>query len=178
MKKWCIASTEYAWSKACVHTNLCRPAQIHERRGGNAGLLRCGKGTTWEGGMREPAIARWPGKIKPGKTTEVCMYMIYSQPVKLIAPTLTYYICHSQLAATIDLFPTIARLTGAAMPNNVTIDGIDMSPFLFGNGTVRYNTSSSVPTTCGIEIYTYYRVIETTMSTTRLNQSLRWDRPL
>jgi arylsulfatase A len=85
------------------------PAQIHERRGGNAGLLRCGKGTTWEGGMREPAIARWPGKIKPGKTTE--------------------------LAATIDLFPTIARLAGAVVPNNVTIDGIDMSPFLFGNGT-------------------------------------------
>ena len=41
-----------------------------------------------------------------------------------------------QMAATIDLFPTIAKLTGAAMPDNVTIDGIDMSPFLFGNSTV------------------------------------------
>ena len=47
------------------------PALDHERRGGNAGLLRCGKGTTWEGGMREPAIAWWPNRIKPGKTTEV-----------------------------------------------------------------------------------------------------------
>ena len=61
-----------------------RPALSHERRGGNAGLLRCGKGTTWEGGMREPAIAWWPEMIKPGKTTEVwlrhyftcvCMFM-------------------------------------------------------------------------------------------------------
>ena len=41
-------------------------------RGGNAGLLRCGKGTTWEGGQRVPAIARWPGKIRQGqKTVEV-----------------------------------------------------------------------------------------------------------
>jgi len=45
---------------------------VREVRGGNAGLLRCGKGTTYEGGMREPAIAWWPGKIKPGKTLEVC----------------------------------------------------------------------------------------------------------
>ena len=49
----------------------CRPALAREVRGGNAGLLRCGKGTTWEGGQREPAIAWWPGKIKPGKTQEV-----------------------------------------------------------------------------------------------------------
>lgn len=36
-------------------------------RGGNAGPLKCGKGTTYEGGMREPAIAYWPGIIKPGQ---------------------------------------------------------------------------------------------------------------
>lgn len=37
-------------------------------RGGNAGPLRCGKGTTYEGGMREPAIAYWQGLIQPGQT--------------------------------------------------------------------------------------------------------------
>ena len=47
------------------------PSLIREVRGGNAGLLRCGKGTTWEGGQRVPAIAWWPGKIRTGKTFEV-----------------------------------------------------------------------------------------------------------
>ena len=36
------------------------------QQGGSAGLLREGKGSTWEGGMRVPGIAWWPGKIKPG----------------------------------------------------------------------------------------------------------------
>ena len=48
-----------------------RPALSHLSRGGNGGLLRCGKGTTYDGGMREPAIAWWPNKIKPGRTFEV-----------------------------------------------------------------------------------------------------------
>ena len=44
-------------------------------RGGISGPLRCGKGSTFEGGMRVPAIAWWPGQITPGKKTqEVCMY--------------------------------------------------------------------------------------------------------
>ena len=40
-----------------------------EVRGGNQGLLKCGKGTTYEGGQREPALARMPGKITPGQIT-------------------------------------------------------------------------------------------------------------
>ena len=51
----------------------CRPALAAGTRGGNAALLRCGKGTTWEGGQREPGIVRWPGKIKPGRTHEVSL---------------------------------------------------------------------------------------------------------
>ena len=50
---------------------FCSPSLTRRIRGGNAGPLRCGKGTTWEGGQRVPGIARWPGKIQPGKTTEV-----------------------------------------------------------------------------------------------------------
>ena len=55
--------------------NHCfRPSLLQNVRGGNAGPLRCGKGTTYEGGMRVPAIAWWPGRIKPGKTSEVHMH--------------------------------------------------------------------------------------------------------
>ena len=66
-------------SSSLVSFFLCHisPALSHELRGGNAGLLRCGKGTTWEGGQREPAIARWPGKIKPGKTHEACNVSVH-----------------------------------------------------------------------------------------------------
>lgn len=49
---------------------LClRPELMRMSRGGNAGPLRCGKGTTYEGGMREPAIAYWRGIIQPGQDT-------------------------------------------------------------------------------------------------------------
>ena len=44
---------------------------MEEFRAGSAGLLRCGKETTWEGGMRAPGIAWWPAKIKHGRTHEV-----------------------------------------------------------------------------------------------------------
>ena len=83
------------------------PSLHVQQNGGNGGLLRCGKGSTWDGGMREPAIAWWPGKIRKGRSFE--------------------------LAATVDLFPTILSLTGAQGPKNVFIDGIDMSPILFDN---------------------------------------------
>lgn len=76
--------------------------------GGNGGLLRCGKGTTWEGGQREAAIAWWPEQISPGRRS-------------------------SDLAATVDLLPTIAKITGATMPK-VTLDGVDMSEILFNKG--------------------------------------------
>jgi len=42
------------------------PWLIKDLAGGSAGPLRDGKNSTWEGGMREPGIAWWPGKIKPG----------------------------------------------------------------------------------------------------------------
>ncbi len=54
---------------------------------GSAGPLREGKGTMWEGGYREPCVMRWPGKIPPGTK---CV----------------------ELASTIDIFPTVAKLIG------------------------------------------------------------------
>ncbi|XP_063305240.1 arylsulfatase A-like [Pelobates fuscus] len=80
------------------------PETMRMERGGSSGLLKCGKTTTYEGGMREPAIAYWEGKIKPGVTSE--------------------------LASTLDILPTIASLTGAPLPN-VTLDGYDLGKVLF-----------------------------------------------
>lgn len=72
--------------------------------GGSALPLRAGKFSTWEGGMRVPMIARWPGKIPAGTTC-------------------------SQVAATFDLLPTFASLATAQLPKN-KIDGHDIWPLL------------------------------------------------
>ncbi len=74
-------------------------------RGGSAGLLRGGKGSTWEGGMRVPGIAWWPGTIEPGT---VCRNMV----------------------STLDLFPTAAALARAPLPTDRALDGWDMTPLL------------------------------------------------
>ncbi|XP_053479504.1 arylsulfatase A [Ictalurus furcatus] len=83
------------------------PELMRMSRGGNSGLLKCGKGTTYEGGMREPAIAYWSGVIKPGVTRS--------------------------LSSTLDILPTIARLAGAPLPK-VQLDGVDMIDILFNHG--------------------------------------------
>ena len=58
--------TEQPLTNSSVPYIYFRPSLKWHQRGGNAGLLKCGKGTTYEGGQREPAIAYWPGHIKPG----------------------------------------------------------------------------------------------------------------
>ena len=80
------------------------PWLVMHDEGGSAGLLRDGKGSTWEGGMRVPAIAWMPGKIEP-RTSHI-------------------------VASALDLFPTAFSLAGAPLPEAVTIDGRDSSPFL------------------------------------------------
>lgn len=72
---------------------------------GSAKPLREGKGTAFDGGVREPFIARWPGRIPAGAVS------------------------HTP-AMTIDILPTIARLTGAGLPKNRIIDGRDIWPIL------------------------------------------------
>jgi arylsulfatase A-like enzyme len=85
------------------------PWLIFDTHGGSAGLLRDGKGSTWEGGMREPGIAWWPGRIKPG-------------------------VIQRAMASSLDLLPTFAALAGATLPRDLLLDGVDMSPLLLGKG--------------------------------------------
>ncbi len=74
---------------------------------GNTAGLREGKGTSFEGGQRVPCIIRWSGKIPGGLVS-------------------------NQLASTIDLLPTIAKLAGAPLSDK-KIDGIDLGEILKGN---------------------------------------------
>jgi arylsulfatase A len=85
------------------------PWLTFDDHGGSAGPLKDGKGCTWEGGMREPGIAWWPGKIEPGQVS-------------------------LELATTMDLFPTCVRLAGGELPDDRILDGVDLSPVLFGTG--------------------------------------------
>ena len=82
------------------------PWLIMNQQGGSAGLLREGKGSTWEGGMRVPGIAWWPGKIKANAI-------------------------NTNIACLIDLFPTALRLGGTKLPDDRVIDGQDLSATLF-----------------------------------------------
>lgn len=73
---------------------------------GSPGRLRGRKGDTFEGGMRVPFVARFPGRIPEGKTI-------------------------TELATTLDIMPTLAGLAGAPLPKN-PLDGVDIWPLLSG----------------------------------------------
>ena len=91
------------------------PWLIQNEQGGSAGLLKEGKGSTWEGGMREPGLAWWPGKIKPGVVSR-------------------------ELAGTMDIFATCLTQAGASIPTDRVIDGVDMTPVLLGTGRSNRDT--------------------------------------
>lgn len=90
-----------------VFTSDNGPWLPFKTHGGSAGLLRAGKGTTWEGGMREPCIFWSPGKIKPAVVTG--------------------------LGTTMDLFPTFSAMAGVPMPDDRIMDGVDLSGTLLNN---------------------------------------------
>ena len=91
-------------------------------QGGSNGSLRGIKGSTWEGGMRVPMIARWPGKVPAGR---VC----------------------DEIALSMDLCPTLAKIGGGSVPDDRIIDGKDIQPILYGReGAV-----------CEHEAFFYYR---------------------
>jgi len=90
-----------------VFTSDNGPWLVKGPDGGSALPLRGGKGSTWEGGVRVPTIAWWPGKIAPGSVCDA-------------------------VAGTIDLLPTAVALAGGTVPAQPVIDGRDLSPLLFG----------------------------------------------
>ncbi len=73
--------------------------------GADNGPLRAGKGTMYEGGLRVPTCAVWPGRIRPGSRT-------------------------GRVALTMDLFPTLLEAAGAKCPD--AIEGRSILPALLG----------------------------------------------
>ncbi|HEY6168292.1 MAG TPA: sulfatase-like hydrolase/transferase [Verrucomicrobiae bacterium] len=74
--------------------------------GGNA-PLKGGKSTMFEGGLRVPFVAWWPGKLPAGKVTD-------------------------EFLTTLELLPTFAKLAGAKLDSKVKLDGFDLLPVLRG----------------------------------------------
>ena len=77
-------------------------------RNGSNGALSGYKGSLWEGGHRVPAVAYWPGRIRPGTTTD-------------------------QTVLGMDLFATTASIAGARLPAGLRLDGIDLIGMLAEN---------------------------------------------
>ncbi len=87
------------------------PWLVHGADAGSASPLRGGKGSTWEGGLRESTLAWWPGHIPPGRATDA-------------------------VAGEIDLLPTFVKLAGGTVPTDRPMDGADISKILFGQSNV------------------------------------------
>lgn len=84
------------------------PWLVFNQIGGSAGLLKYGKGSTWEGGMREPTVAWWPGKIKAGSVSH-------------------------ELGSTMDIYSTCVSLAGGQLPTDRIVDGVDLTGTLTRN---------------------------------------------
>ena len=87
-----------------VFTSDNGPWLPFKKNGGSAGLLKAGKGTTWEGGMRVPGIFWGPGFVKPGVRYDI--------------------------GSTMDLYTTFISMAGKDLPEDRIIDGVDISQTL------------------------------------------------
>lgn len=95
-----------------IFTSDNGPWLTQNEQGGSAGLLKDGKGSTWEGGMREPAIAWRPGTVPAG-------------------------VVSTELASTLDLLPTFCAQAEIATPKDRPLDGYDITPALAGGKSPR-----------------------------------------
>ena len=101
-----IRELKLAQETLVIFTSDNGPWLSYGDHAGTAGPLREGKGTSFEGGIREPTVMWWPGTIPAGTQCD-------------------------ELASTIDILPTVASITGAPLPDH-PIDGQDITPLLRG----------------------------------------------
>jgi arylsulfatase A len=88
-----------------VFTSDNGPWASYHEQGGSSGPFYGAKGTSYEGGVREPAIFWWPGKIHPTVIMDI--------------------------GSTLDLLPTMASIAGASLPDDRVYDGYDLSQVLY-----------------------------------------------
>jgi arylsulfatase A len=79
---------------------------------GTAAPLAGTKHTVFEGGLRVPCLAWWPGHVPAGRVSQ-------------------------DFIATLDMLPTFAQLSGATLPQDLVLDGFDISPVLLGKADAR-----------------------------------------
>lgn len=94
------------------------PEEIFIRNAGHTGVgspgpFRGRKRSLYEGGVRVPFIVRWPGHVPAGRVDD------------------------ESIVAGCDLLPTVAKVTGAAIPAGATLDGEDVSDILQGKSRLR-----------------------------------------
>ena len=90
-----------------IFTSDNGPWELRKAHGGSAKPLRGAKTSTWEGGLRVPCIVRAPGRVPAGTTCD-------------------------EIATTMDLLPTLAKLAGGKVPDDRVIDGHDITALLHG----------------------------------------------
>jgi arylsulfatase A-like enzyme len=107
-----LRSEKLAEKTLVVFTSDNGPWLTQLEQGGSAGLLKDGKGSTWEGGMREPAIAWRPGTVPAGAVS-------------------------AELASTLDLLPTLCAQAGVEAPKDRPLDGYDITAAFKGGNSPR-----------------------------------------
>lgn len=111
----CLRRNQLDENTLVIFTSDNGPWLKRGEHGGLATPLRGGKGSTYEGGMRVPCIAWQPGTIPAGTTC-------------------------SEIATTMDVLPTFAKLAGGQIPTNRKLDGYNITSLLNGepNATSPY----------------------------------------
>jgi arylsulfatase len=102
-----LEETGSAGETIVVYASDNGPDSAHYPVVSNSGPYRGYLGSAYEGSIRTPLLVRWPGKVAPGRSS-------------------------NEIVALVDLFPTLARLAGARVPEDRVIDGRDQTALLLG----------------------------------------------
>jgi arylsulfatase A-like enzyme len=105
-----LRDTGMAKNTFVVFTSDNGPWLTQRLAGGSAGLLKGGKGSTWDGGIRMPTIAWWPGRVKAD-------------------------VVSAELGNLMDIFTTSLAFASVPLPSDRIIDGKDLTPVLTGTGS-------------------------------------------
>jgi len=102
-----LDATDLAGDTLVVYASDNGPDSAHYPVVSNSGPFRGYLGSAFEGSVRTPMIARWPGHVPAGRVT-------------------------NEIVALVDLMPTLIRVAGVEPPDDRALDGVDQRPLLLG----------------------------------------------